>query len=111
MYVDNAEDQRDLFQEIIYQAWKSFPNFRGESQFGMWLQRISLNTVIIFLKKEKKKLTVNSDKIEDFKILNDESNSETEERLNKMYAANIQLNNIDKVLIFYYLENFTGKEI
>lgn len=111
MYMDNAEDQRDLFQEITYQAWKSFPKFRGESQFGTWLYRIALNTAIIFLKKEKKKVTINSDQIENFNISNDENNSETEEKLNQMYAAINQLNNIDKALIFYYLENFSGKEI
>ena len=111
MYMDNAEDQRDLFQEITYQAWKSFPNFRGESQFSTWVYRIALNTAIIFLKKEKRKLTVNSDEIEKFKVINEENNSETEEQLSAMYAAINQLNNIDKALIFYYLENFSGKEI
>ncbi|SFH83187.1 RNA polymerase sigma factor [Halpernia frigidisoli] len=111
MYMDDAEDQKDLFQEITYQAWKSLHNFRGESQFSTWVYRIALNTAIIFLKKGKRKLTVSSDQIENFTILNEESNSEKEENLSKMYAAINQLNNIDKALIFYYLENFSGKEI
>ncbi|NRS91613.1 RNA polymerase sigma-70 factor (ECF subfamily) [Chryseobacterium sp. 16F] len=111
MYMDNAEDQKDLFQEITYQAWKAYPKFRGDSQFSTWLYRIALNTAIIFLKKEKRKLTVNSDQIENFKILDNETSSETEERLKSMYSAINQLNNIDKALIFYYLENFSGKEI
>lgn len=111
MYMDNTEDQRDLFQEITYQAWKSFPKFRGESLFSTWLYRIALNTAIIFFKKEKKKLTINSDSIENFTVFNEDRNTETEEQLNKMYAAINQLNNIDKALIFYYLENFSGKEI
>ncbi len=24
MYMDNRDDQNDLFQEIVYQVWKSF---------------------------------------------------------------------------------------
>ena len=111
MYMDNLEDQQDLFQEITYQAWKSYPNFRGDSQFATWLYRIALNTAIIFLKSEKKKLTVNHHQIENFKIVDDQNFSENENYLKQMYAAIHQLNNIDKALIFYYLENYSGKEI
>jgi RNA polymerase sigma factor (sigma-70 family) len=111
MYMDNAEDQRDLFQEITYQAWKSFPKFRGESQFSTWLYRIALNTAIIFLKTEKRKVTVNVERIEIYKISDNDIKFEEEERLKQMYVAINQLNNIDKALIFYYLENFSGKEI
>ncbi len=111
MYMDNEEDRKDLFQEITYQAWKAYPNFRGDSKFGTWLYRIALNTAILFLKKEKRKVTINSDQIENFKILDNEASSETEEQLSEMYSAINQLNNIDKALIFYYLENFSGQEI
>ena len=37
--------------------------------------------------------------------------TETEDNLKQMYLAINQLNNIDKALIFYYLEDFSGKEI
>jgi RNA polymerase sigma-70 factor (ECF subfamily) len=32
LYRDRREDQEDLFQEIVYQLWKSYPGFRGESK-------------------------------------------------------------------------------
>jgi DNA-directed RNA polymerase specialized sigma24 family protein len=31
MYMDNPDDQQDLFQEIICQLWKSYDSFRNES--------------------------------------------------------------------------------
>ena len=55
MYMDNFDDQKDLFQEITFQAWKAFPKFEGRSEFSTWLYRIALNTAITFLKSEKKR--------------------------------------------------------
>ncbi|MBK9357656.1 MAG: hypothetical protein IPN08_09770 [Bacteroidales bacterium] len=31
LYADTEEDKKDLYQEILLQAWKSYPGFRGES--------------------------------------------------------------------------------
>lgn len=111
MYMDDTENQQDLFQEITYQAWKSFANFRGESLFSTWLYRIALNTAIIFLKSEKKRKLISANSNENISIAVENYNTETEDNLNEMYCAINQLNNIDKALIFYYLENFSGKEI
>lgn len=35
----------DLVQEILLNAWKSYPGFRGDSKFSTWLYRIGLLTV------------------------------------------------------------------
>ncbi|WP_417429493.1 RNA polymerase sigma factor [Halpernia sp.] len=111
MYMDDLDNQQDLFQEITYQAWKSYPKFRGESQFSTWLYRIALNTAIIFLKSEKKRKGFSANFDENISVAVENYDVETEENLKKMYDAIHQLNNIDKALIFYYLENFSGKEI
>ncbi|SEF54552.1 RNA polymerase sigma-70 factor, ECF subfamily [Halpernia humi] len=111
MYMDDAENQQDLFQEMTYQAWKSFPKFRGESLFSTWLYRIALNTAIVFLKSEKKRKSISADFNENISVVAEHYDFETEENLKQMYQAINQLNNIDKALIFYYLENFSGKEI
>jgi hypothetical protein len=29
VYTDTREYEQDLYQEIVYQLWKSFPSFRG----------------------------------------------------------------------------------
>jgi len=111
MYMDNSEDRDDLFQEIIFQVWKAFPKFRGESEFSTWLYRIALNTAIVFLKTEKKRNFINNSDFTNYKIEQDEYDLEKEEKLNKMYSAINQLNAIDKAFIFYYLEDFSGKKI
>jgi len=112
MYMDNRDDQQDLFQEIIYQTWKSFEKFEGRSEFSTWLYRIAVNTAIIFLKSQKKKSFIqNNDSIENFKISQEDYNDEDDRNLKKMYEAIQKLNPIDKALIFYYLEDISGKEM
>ena len=111
MYMDNFDDQKDLFQEITFQVWKAYPTFEGRSAFSTWLYRIALNTAIIFLKSEKKRSFIQNDEVENFKITQNDYNEEEELKLKKMYDAINQLNAIDKALIFYYLEDFSGKEI
>ncbi|WP_439479364.1 RNA polymerase sigma factor [Chryseobacterium aquaticum] len=111
MYMDNKDDREDLFQEITYQVWKAYSGFRGDSQFSTWLYRIALNTAIVFLKSEKKRSLIENEHFTDYKIIQDEYDLEKEEKMAVMYNAINQLNPIDKAFIFYYLEDFSGKEI
>lgn len=111
MYMDNRDDQNDLFQEIIYQVWKSFHTFEGKSEFSTWLYRIALNTAIIFLKSEKRRSFIRNDDVSLYKIKEDEYNFEDEQNLKRMYECIQKLNPIDKALIFYYLEDFSGKQM
>ena len=111
MYMDNFDDQKDLFQEITFQVWKTYPSFEGKSQFSTWLYRVALNTAIIFLKSEKRRSFIKNEEVENFKIVADDYDDDQEKKLAKMYKAIQQLNKIDKALIFYYLQNYSGKEI
>lgn len=111
MYMDSYDDQKDLFQEITYQAWKAFPNFRGDSAFSTWLYRVALNTAIVFLKSEKKRSFIQNSETEKFHLKSEDYDETEEQQLKKMYDAIHQLNEIDKALIFYFLENYSGKEM
>lgn len=111
MYMDDQSDREDLFQEITYQVWKAYPGFKGESEFSTWLYRIALNTAIMFLRSEKRRSFITNDDFSDYRIKDEEYDDEKEEKLSKMYSAINKLNPIDKAFIFYYLENFSGKEI
>src|SRR4030095_6936594 len=54
IYAVNSEDRRDLFQEIVYQLWRSYESFKGESRVSTWMYRVALNTAITSLRKSKK---------------------------------------------------------
>lgn len=110
MYMDNAEDRADLFQEIILQLWKAYGSFKGESQFSSWMYRVALNTALIYFKKERKK--PDKYRIEQDLDVKDETQTEdTESQLEYFYEAVQQLNAVEKALIFLFLEGQSHKEI
>jgi len=110
MYMDNHTDQQDLFQEIVCQLWKSYDTFRNESQFSTWMYRVAVNTAIVFLRKEKRK--VDKYEIVSENIKDEEGDSHIKEsQLDHFYKAVQKLEKIDKAIIFYQLEGFSHKEI
>jgi RNA polymerase sigma factor (sigma-70 family) len=110
MYMDNHDDQQDLFQEIVCQLWKSYDTFRNESQFSTWMYRVAVNTAIVFLRKEKRK--VDKYEIASENIKDDEGDSHIKEsQIDHFYKAVQKLEKIDKAIIFYQLEGFSHKEI
>ena len=111
MYMDNSDDQKDLFQEITFQVWKAYPTFEGKSKFSTWLYRVALNTAIIFLKSEKRRSFINNEEVENFTMQVEDYDDQDEKNISLMYKAIQQLNEIDKALIFYYLQNYSGREI
>ena len=110
MYMDNHDDQQDLFQEIICQLWKSYDSFRNESQFSTWMYRVAINTAIVFLKKEKRKVDKYEIASDNIKEEDDDSHIK-ESQLEHFYRAVNKLDKIEKALVFYHLEGYSHKEI
>ena len=105
-----AEDREDLKQEIIFQLWKSFPSFRRESSFQSWMYRVSLNTAMLGLRARKMKYLLLSDR--EIQIPDEEaSDGELETRIRQLYRHISKLNDLDKTIIFLYLEKCSYDEI
>ncbi|MEO8235845.1 MAG: sigma-70 family RNA polymerase sigma factor [Flavobacterium sp.] len=111
LYTQDDDSHNDLFQEITIQLWKAFPKFRGDSKFSTWAYRVALNTAITLYRKNTK--TVNTIEFETGKhfVLQEEYNYEEEEHLKLLYKAVQQLNDIEKALVFMYLEDKDYTEI
>jgi RNA polymerase sigma factor (sigma-70 family) len=108
VYRDTKEDQEDLFQEIVYQLWKSYPSFKGESKVSSWIYRIALNTAIATYRKSKI-LFDNYQEFPEHIHPSDEIRiSENEELL---FWALRKLNDSEKAVISLYLEDFKYQEI
>lgn len=111
MYTNDQDSHNDLFQEITIQLWKAFPKFRGDAKFSTWMYRVALNTAITLFRKTKR--TIKTHNIDDvsFKIKAEDYNDETEQQLKLMYKAVKELNDIDKALVFLYLEDQSYRDI
>ena len=111
LYTNDKDAHNDLFQEITIQLWKAYPKFRGDAKFSTWMYRVSLNTAITLYRKSKKRVqTLDYDSVI-FKIKADEYDETEEQQLKLMYEAVKQLNDIDKALVFLYLEDKNYTEI
>lgn len=111
LYTNDAHSHNDLFQEISIQLWKAYPKFRGESKFSTWMYRVALNTAITLYRKSKKQVRTQEYDSVLFKIKADQYDDTQEQQLKLMYGAIKQLNDIDKALVFLYLENKDYAEI
>jgi len=104
LYVDEEEDKRDLYQEVLLQAWKSYPNFKRASKFSTWLYKVSLNTVFSFTKKRPKKKATELKEIE-------VSNDTHKEDYEILYAIIKSLNKVDRMIMTLHMEGYKNKEI
>lgn len=111
LYTNSEDAHKDLFQEITIQLWKAYPQFRGDSKFTTWAYRVGLNTAItLYRKKTRTVQTIEFDNTL-HKINQEEYNYEEEEHIKLLYQAVQQLNDIEKALVFMYLEDKDYSEI
>ena len=111
IYTNDRDSHNDLFQEITIQLWKAFPKFRGDSKFSTWMYRVALNTAITLYRKSKRRINTQEIDSIQFKIKADEYDDTQEQQLKVMYEAIKQLSDIEKALVFLYLEDKDYREI
>ena len=111
IYTTNLDAHNDLFQEIAIQLWKNYNKFRGDSKFSTWMYRVALNTAISLYRKSTRSIKTQDISKVDYKIQSQDYDDTEEEQLKQLYKAIHKLNDIDKALIFLYLEDKPYKEI
>ncbi|MEO7212944.1 sigma-70 family RNA polymerase sigma factor [Mucilaginibacter sp.] len=108
LYRDSPEDREDLFQEIIYQLWKAYPSFKGQAEISTWIYRIALNTAMAFYRKKRPAINY-VDVLPDF--ANQSQDDQATERLELLYKAIKQLNDVEKAIITLYLDELPYQQI
>ena len=105
MYTNNNEEYKDLKQEISYQLLKSHSKYKGESKLSTWVYKVSLFTALSFIRKRPKSYSQLED-VADSSYVNNEF-----DEWNIVLGKIKILPEMDKTLIFLYLEDKPYKEI
>ncbi len=109
VYTDNRTDQKDLYQEIVFNLWKGYDSFRGEAQLSTWMYRIALNTSILFFKNKKRR--GHSVSLDNVFLVEEKYDPILEERVKILYKKIKKLKEMDRGIIFLYLEGKKYTEI
>lgn len=110
-YTNNAEDRRDLQQEILIQLWKAFPKYNHKSRVSTWMYRIALNTAISNFRRSKRKIPVSEFNADCYSVQEDDKNVQLDENIAALYHFIHQLNDLEKAIILLYLEDQSYKDI
>jgi RNA polymerase sigma factor (sigma-70 family) len=108
LYRDTHEDREDLFQEIVYQLWKSFPTFQNKSKISSWIYRINLNVAMASFRKKSIQLSGNDSLPENIAV-QDAIQEETREEL--FFKVVKKLDDAERAIVALYLEDMSYAEI
>ena len=72
----NRELANDVAQEAFIRAWKAIDKFRGDSTFGTWIYRITVNTAWTLRKKAKKHYSLNIEDTQEPVVIDEKKDPE-----------------------------------
>ena len=104
----DTEEVNDLYQEILINLWRGFPNYRGESSLKTWIWRVSLNTCSNQERKKKSRIQTVPLSI-DIDLYNDEDAGSRQ--IQMLYDRINRLEVFDRAIILLWLENMTYQDI
>lgn len=114
-YTRTAEDCQDLAQEILFQVWRSLPQFQGRSSATTWCYRVALNTALGWHRDERRRQARRDSRIEIEEIPTSQSDSSQQlaqrELVHRLYDAIRQLPKADTALVLLYLDDLSYREM
>ena len=103
-------EREDVFQDIMYQLWKSYPQFKGESKFSTWMYKVALNTAITHIRRSTR-APRNAELTESVARGPINEHMCQAEEVHLLHEAIAALNDIDKAIILLHLEDQNYDEI
>jgi RNA polymerase sigma-70 factor (ECF subfamily) len=104
-------EREDLFQEILYQLWKSYSHFKGISKFSTWMYRVALNTAMMHSQHKKHDLEMTGLELSHEQIEDSVEQFNHDEKIQQLYKAIGCLSKVDKAIILLFLEEHSYDEI
>ncbi|QHI37419.1 ECF RNA polymerase sigma factor SigE [Kordia antarctica] len=98
---------KDLAQDVFIKVWEHLDQFQQKSSIGTWIYRITVNTCLLFIRKDKKKKQLSFTEIQD--EVQEETNDQN--RVKQMYVCIHKLKQTERIIILLVLEGLPQKEI
>jgi RNA polymerase sigma-70 factor (ECF subfamily) len=110
-YVNGDEAlAKDLAQDTFVKVWEHLDQFKNKSSIGTWIYRITVNTCLLFIRKNKKgSYSLPEIRDDDTNVAETEKVHQT--RLQQMYACIQKLKETERIVILLVLEGLAQKEI
>lgn len=99
----------DLLQEIFINTWNALPDYRGDASYKTWIYRITVNTCLQHIRKQKNKSNA---PLDDLSQLPAENTATVQsESYASLYHAIGQLAEVDRLVIMMVLDEMEYEEI
>ena len=115
VYAWNSADQDDLYQEILFEIWRSLPTLKEKQFANTWLYRVAINTAISFVRKRASRLgrVVHIEHADLTRTIESRQATEdsTDDRIADLYTAIYKLDPLEKAVVTLFLEDFTYEQM
>ena len=111
-YIQDNDDRKDLYQEILANIWRGLDRFEGRSKISTWIYRIAVNTSMAYFKKQNRdnnKMEIIDQEIK--RGVTNASNENEQEAIKSLHQAISNLNKMEKAIVSLMLEEVSQKEI
>ena len=110
-YCHNADDRRDLIQEILLQLWRSQAQYNPKYAQSTWVYRIALNVSISAIRKSSRKHRTFVSLDESTLIADSSLSSDSNEELQRLHQLISQLKEFDRALMLLHLDRKSHQDI
>ena len=111
MYRRDADERRDLAQEICAQLWRAFPGYDVGRRFSTWMYRVALNVAIAHHRRDRLR-DRHFFSLDDraMAAIPESTSREPDDRIRELYRVIDRLHDLDRALILLYFEGHTNRE-
>ena len=108
-HINNVALRDDVLQDVLLEAWKSYPKFKRKSTFGTWLYRIALNVIYLTYRKKKRFPKLVNVELSNLNITG--KKEAVSPQAEKLYQAIATLKFTEKSIISAHLDGYNNMEI
>ncbi len=106
-YASNEAEAQDLLQDTFIKVWQNLDKFRGDAKISTWLYRITVNTCLGHIKKNKNTECID----ENINLAEDNEGAKKEHEIQLLQKAIHTLPEGERIIITMVLEELPYDEI